>query len=141
MAEIRNQKLHHSRIQARQASPYRCPVTFAWPVNGRANCPAGGTNEPSEKQNAESPIFTDYNAASQTPNSELGTANGETITSRTSTSIQERRAFFGCDMNTWEPKIHGKLPISQHIDRQDLATSVHGETKTIAVNGERRTKS
>src|SRR5215469_15499688 len=42
-------------------------------------------------------------------------------------SIQERRAFFGCDMNTWEPKIHEKLPISQHIDRQDLATSVHGE--------------
>ena len=30
-------------------------------------------------------------------------------------------------MNTWEPKIHEKLPISQHIDRQDLATSVHGE--------------
>src|SRR5262249_57878612 len=44
-----------------------------------------------------------------------------------SSSIQERRAFFGCDMNTWEPKIHEKLPISQHIDRQDLATSVHGE--------------
>src|SRR5215469_17153468 len=42
-------------------------------------------------------------------------------------SIQERRALFGCDMNTWEPKIHEKLPISQHIDRQDLATSVHGE--------------
>jgi len=30
-------------------------------------------------------------------------------------------------MNTWEPKIHEKLQISQHIDRQDLATSVHGE--------------
>ena len=30
-------------------------------------------------------------------------------------------------MNAWEFKIHEKRPISQHIDRQELATSVHGE--------------
>jgi hypothetical protein len=30
-------------------------------------------------------------------------------------------------MNTWEFKIHEKRPILQHIDRQELATSVHGE--------------
>ena len=46
-----------------------------------------------------------------------------------STSIQERRAFFGCDMNTWEFEIREKRPISQHIDRQELATSVHGITR------------
>src|SRR5262249_39585016 len=28
---------------------------------------------------------------------------------------------------SWEPKIHEKLSISQHIDHQGHATSVHGE--------------
>src|SRR5215469_16673426 len=51
-----------------------------------------------------------------------------TLTVRTLIRVfMGRRGFFGCDMNTWEPKIHEKLQISQHIDRQDLATSVHGE--------------
>ena len=32
-------------------------------------------------------------------------------------------------MNTWEFEIREKRPISQHIDRQELATSVHGSTR------------
>src|ERR1700747_2897114 len=46
---------------------------------------------------------------------------------RTRTSIQERRAFFGCGMNTFFGEKPSKSQILQLPHYQGNATSVHGE--------------
>ena len=52
---------------------------------------------------------------------------------RTRTSIQERRAFFGCGMNTFFGEKPSKSQILQLPHYQGNATSVHGEQESHIV--------